>query len=124
MLRRTQWIEYTLDHFIWLILAVSLVIFGLTVPGYLAGSNLINILLTASILGVMVIGQALCLMARRLDLSAEGVVSLVSVVAAWLMLPYRPMDLAQAGGIGWEVHPFITILIILAIGALAGFLNG
>jgi ribose/xylose/arabinose/galactoside ABC-type transport system permease subunit len=71
-----------------------------------------------------VIGQVLCLMSRRIDLSAEGVISLVSVVAAWLMLPYRDMDLAQAGGIGWELHPFIVIPLILGLGGLIGFVNG
>jgi ribose/xylose/arabinose/galactoside ABC-type transport system permease subunit len=124
MSRLAQTVEFLLDRFIWVVLLVALVMFSLTVPGYLAPSNLINIFLTASVLGVMVIGQALCLMSRRLDLSAEGVVSLVSVVAAWLMLPYREMDLAQAGGIGWEVHPFVVIPLILAIGALVGVVNG
>jgi ribose/xylose/arabinose/galactoside ABC-type transport system permease subunit len=124
MPRLTQSVEFLLDHFIWVVLMVALVAFTLTVPGYLAPSNLINILLTASVLGVMVIGQALVLMSRRIDLSAEGVISLVSVVAAWLMLPYREMDLAQAGGIGWEVHPFIVIPLILALGAFIGFING
>jgi ribose/xylose/arabinose/galactoside ABC-type transport system permease subunit len=124
MPRLTHWIEFSLDHFIWVVLMVALVAFTLAVPGYLAPSNLINILLTASILGVMVIGQALVLMTRRIDLSAEGVISLVSVIAAWLMLPYREMDLAQAGGIGWELHPFIVIPLILMLGALIGFING
>jgi|FLYN01.1.fsa_nt_gi ribose/xylose/arabinose/galactoside ABC-type transport system permease subunit len=124
MPRLTQWFEFLLDHFIWVVLAVALVAFTLTVPDYLAPSNIINILLTASVPGVMVIGQALVLMSRRIDLSAEGVISLVSVMAAWLMLPYREMDLAQAGGIGWELHPFIVIPFILALGALIGFVNG
>jgi ribose/xylose/arabinose/galactoside ABC-type transport system permease subunit len=124
MPRLTRWFEFLLDHFIWVVLVGALIAFTLTVPGYLAPSNIINILLTASVPGVLVIGQALVLMTRRIDLSAEGTISLVSVLAAWLMLPYREMSLAQAGGVGWEVHPFIVIPIILGVGAFVGFLNG
>jgi ribose/xylose/arabinose/galactoside ABC-type transport system permease subunit len=40
------------------------------------------------------------------------------------MLPYRNMSLAQAGGVGWEVSPFIVIPFILAVGTLAGWING
>jgi len=99
-------------------------VFGLTIDGYLRISNITNILITGSVLGVMVIGQALCLMARKLDLSAEGTVSLVAVTAAWLMLPYRETDLAQAGGLGIELDPLIVIPLILLLGTVIGFVNG
>jgi ribose/xylose/arabinose/galactoside ABC-type transport system permease subunit len=124
MNNQRDWIEIALNRFIWIVLIVLVIVFGLTIDNYLTLSNTMNILIHASVLGVMVIGQSLCLMSHKLDLSAEGIVSLVAVLAAWLMLPFREMDLAQAGGIGWELHPLIVIPIILAVGALAGFLNG
>lgn len=124
MSRQTDWIGFILDRFIWVILLGTLLIFGVAIQGYLAPSNIINIFIFASVLGVMVIGQSLCLMARKLDLSAEGTLSLVAVLAAWLMLPYREMSVGQAGGIGWELSPFIVIPLILALGAFVGFLNG
>lgn len=124
MAKQTDWIEFVLKRFIWFVLALTLIIFGLTIPNYLSSDNIINILITGTVLGVMVIGQGLCLMSRKLDLSAEGTVSLVTVMAAWLMLPYREMDLAQAGGIGWELSPAIVIPLILGMGALIGFING
>src|SRR5690606_35928689 len=43
---------------------------------------------------------------------------------AWLMLPYREMTLAQAGGIGWELSPFIVIPLMLILGTLIGWING
>lgn len=124
MNKQRDWIGITLNRFIWIVLIVLVIIFGLSIDNYFTLSNAMNILIHASVLGVLVIGQSLCLMSHKLDLSAEGVVSLVAVLAAWLMLPYRAMDLAQAGGIGWELHPLIVIAIILAVGALAGFFNG
>ncbi|MCC7209599.1 MAG: ABC transporter permease [Anaerolineae bacterium] len=123
-LRQGDWVGFVLNRFIWFVLVGTFILFTLAIPNYLAPSNLANILITASVPGVLVIGQTLCLMSRRIDLSAEGTVSLVVVLAAWLMLPYRAMDLAQAGGIGWELSPFIVIPFILAVGAFVGFLNG
>jgi ribose/xylose/arabinose/galactoside ABC-type transport system permease subunit len=122
--RQRDWLGFILDHFIWVVLILMIIGFSLTIKGYLAPSNIINIFIAASVLGVMVIGQSLCLMSHKLDLSAEGTVSLVAVMSAWLMLPYREMDLAQAGGIGWELSPAIVIPLILALGAFIGFLNG
>ena len=107
-----------------MVLVLTAVVFGATIDKYLSVPNITNILITGSVLGVLVIGQALCLMARKLDLSAEGTVSLVAVMAAWLMLPYREQDFAQAGGLGVELDPLIVIPIILLLGAFVGFLNG
>ena len=121
---RHDLLELGSRHFIWVVLVLTAVVFGATIDKYLSVPNITNILITGSVLGVLVIGQALCLMARKLDLSAEGTVSLVAVMAAWLMLPYREQDFAQAGGLGVELDPLIVIPIILALGAFVGFLNG
>ncbi len=123
-LDRHHLLEFLSRHFIWVVLIATVLVFGLTIDGYLRISNITNILITGSVLGVMVIGQALCLMARKLDLSAEGTVSLVAVTAAWLMLPYRETDLAQAGGLGIELDPLIVIPLILLLGTVIGFVNG
>lgn len=123
-LDRHHLLELVSRHFIWVVLIATVLVFGLTIDGYLRISNITNILITGSVLGVMVIGQALCLMSRKLDLSAEGTVSLVAVTAAWLMLPYRETDLAQAGGLGIELNPLIVIPLVLLLGTVIGFVNG
>ena len=123
-LDRHHLLELVSRHFIWVVLIATVLVFGVTIDGYLRISNITNILLTGSVLGVMVIGQALCLMARKLDLSAEGTVSLVAVTAAWLMLPYRETDLAQAGGLGIELDPLLVIPLVLLLGTVIGFVNG
>jgi ribose/xylose/arabinose/galactoside ABC-type transport system permease subunit len=121
---RNKLTQFILDKLIWFILLLVVVFFALSTDNFLTGINTINILLHASVLGVLTIGQALCLMSGNFDLSAEGTVSLVTVLAAWLMLPYREMSVAQAGGVGWQVSPFVVIPIMLAIGTLAGWING
>jgi ribose/xylose/arabinose/galactoside ABC-type transport system permease subunit len=118
--------QFVLSKLIWFILVLVVIFFTFRIgpESYLSGSNLINILIHASVLGVLTVGQAIVLLSGNFDLSAEGTLSLLTVLAAWLMLPYREMTLAQAGGIGWELHPFIVIPIMLAIGPLVGWING
>ena len=117
-------LQLVLDRLIWFILILVIIFFTIRIPNYLSGSNLINIFLHASVLGLLTIGQTICLLSGNFDLSAEGTLSLLTVLATWLMLPYREMALAQAGGIGWELHPFIVIPIMLIVGPLIGWLNG
>lgn len=116
--------QFILDNLIWFIILLVCAFFALTTDTFLTGINLINILLHASVLGVLTIGQAIVLMSGNFDLSAEGTVSLVSVLAAWLMLPYRNSAMAQAGGVGWEVSPLIVIPLMLLVGTVAGWING
>ena len=115
---------FVLDRLIWFILILVILFFTFRVNNFLSGTNLINILLHASVLGVLTIGQTICLLSGNFDLSAEGTVSLLTVLATWLMLPYREMALAQAGGVGWELHPFFVIPIMLMVGTIVGWVNG
>ncbi len=123
---RNRLIQFVLERMIWFILLLVIAFFAWRVglQSYLAPTNLINILIHASVLGVLTIGQTICLLTGNFDLSAEGTMSFVIVLAAWLMLPYREMALAQAGGVGWEVSPLIVVPIMLAIGLIIGLING
>jgi len=120
-----KWLQFILDRMIWLILILVVIFFTIRIGGkFLSGVTLINVLLHASVLGVLTIGQTICLLSGNFDLSAEGIVSLLTVLAAWLMLPYREMTLAQAGGIGWELSPYIVIPLMLVLGTFIGWING
>lgn len=121
---RDKLTQFILDRLIWFILLLVVIFFALIAKNFITGINIINIFLEASVLGVLTIGQAIVLMSGNFDLSAEGTVSLVTVLAAWLMLPYRNMALAQAGGIGWQLSPWIVIPIMLLVGTIAGWVNG
>jgi ribose/xylose/arabinose/galactoside ABC-type transport system permease subunit len=117
---RTDWVQFILNRFIWFIILGVFLFFAVRAKGFLTGLNMINILLHASVLGLMTIGQAICLFSGNFDLSAEGTVSLVTVLAGWMMVPAGWWE----GGGGWELHPLIVIPIILLIGAVVGWLNG
>lgn len=117
---RANWMQYILDRFIWFIMVPVFVFFAFRAEGFLSGTNMINLLLHASVLGLMVIGQAICLISGNFDLSAEGSVSLLAMLAAWMMVPEQ----AWSGGGGWELHPLIVIPLMLLLGTLIGFFNG
>jgi ribose transport system permease protein len=93
------------------IVLVTFVIGSIMSPYFLRGRNLQNILEVASILGVAAVGQTFALLIRELDLSVGSLMSLVVVVAVALMNPTG-------------VSFFITVLSCLALGAVAGLVNG
>jgi ribose/xylose/arabinose/galactoside ABC-type transport system permease subunit len=119
---KTDWVKLILDQLLWIILAVIFVFFTFWVgPNrFLSGTNLVNILLHATVLGLLVIGQSVCLLSKNFDLSAEGIVSLVTVFAAYFMIPIKGFG----GGGGYEWNPLVVIPMMLMIGTLAGFING
>jgi ribose/xylose/arabinose/galactoside ABC-type transport system permease subunit len=124
LVSRHKVFAFVLDHLIWFVLLLVLLFFVAYIPGYLSPTNAINILLHASVLGLLTIGQALVLISGNFDLSLEGTVSLLTVLAAVWMLPQKLTTMAEGGGNGWELHPLIVIPIMLLLGALIGLVNG
>jgi ribose/xylose/arabinose/galactoside ABC-type transport system permease subunit len=119
---KTDFVKFILDQLLWIILVAIFVFFTFWVGAgkFLSGTNLINILLHATVLGILVIGQSICLLSKNFDLSAEGTVSLVTVFAAYFMVPIKGFG----GGGGYNINPLIIIPVMLIIGSLAGFING
>jgi len=121
--RKIDLVKLFLDNFIWIIVVLVFTYFSVQVPNFITLGNLINVLLHASVLGVLVIGQTIVLLTGNFDLSAEGVLSLTTVLAMWLMaVPRTDAGGAQASGL--ILHPFIVIPIILLVGMLSGWLIG
>ncbi len=71
-----------------------------------------------SALGVTVVGESLILLIGGMDLSLEATYGLAPMIAAWLIVP------KLAFGSGAELSPYLGILILLAIGAVVGLVNG
>jgi len=119
-------IKFVLDRFIWFIIILVFIFFSISARGFLTPNNMINILLHASVLGLLVLGQATCLISGNFDLSAEGTVILLTVVAAWLMGSADASGGANPSynGSGWGVNPVLVIFIIMFLGAGIGWLNG
>ena len=122
--KNIDWVKLLLDQFIWIIVVAVFAFFAIQMSErFFTIPNFINILLHASVLGILVIGQTIVLLTGNFDLSAEGVLSLTTVVAMWLMVEPRT-DAGGAQASGLMVNPFIVIPLMLIAGALSGWIIG
>jgi simple sugar transport system permease protein/ribose transport system permease protein len=109
--------KFIIDNMGWFILLIVIMIASFTVPGFLSLVNFTNILGQVSVLGIVVAGLTICLITGNKDLSIEGTVTFVPVVAGWLMT-------SQYNSSGWNMNPYIVIGIMLLIGVIIGLING
>ena len=98
-----------------LALLILVIVGAATAPDtFLGVSNIMVILRQASIIGVISIGMTLVIIAGGIDLSVGSVMGLASVVAALAVV----QDLSD------QLHWIVMVIIGLAVGVFAGFLNG
>jgi len=90
---------------------VLLVAAGVVSPIFYRPQNIFNVLQQASVLGIVSVGQTLVILSGGIDLSVASIVSTSCVFAAALMAGRNAVVIPVA-------------LFCLAIGAIAGFLNG
>jgi ribose transport system permease protein len=115
--RRAAVVGLLLDHLVWLILAVILLLFSLTIENFFQLGIFLNILQHATFVGLIAIGLSFCIIAGHMDLSVESVMAFAAMLAAWLAA-------ARGSASGHELAPWLTLLIVLGFGALAGAFNG
>ena len=75
---------FLLDNLVWLILAIILVIFSLTIEHFFQLGIFLNILQHATFVGLIAIGLSFCIIAGHMDLSVELVMAFAAMIAAWL----------------------------------------
>ena len=88
-------------------------------PVFLTKQNLINVLQQQSEISLVVLGEAMILIAGRLDLSLESTVGLAPGIAVWLILPKVP-----GHGQGLELAGAWAVPVTLAVGVVIGLING
>ncbi|MDD9731336.1 ABC transporter permease [Mameliella sp. AT18] len=92
------------------LLVLLVLLGGLLVPGFISVQNLRSILLLAAFLGIASLGQTLCALLGALDLSIPFVIGSANILLPSLLLSGLP--------------PTVAILVVIALGALVGSLNG
>jgi simple sugar transport system permease protein len=100
------------------VLVLLIVVGTLVSPAFFTVSNFAGIGQQSSALGVVVVGESLILLIGGMDLSLEATFGLAPMVAAWLIVP------VAAYGAGTDLSPFLGILVLLAVGAAVGLING
>ena len=87
-------------------------------PAFLTTSNLVNTAQFSAALGTVVVAEALILLTGSFDLSLQSTYGLAPMIGAWLIVP------KAAQGLGTNWSPVAGILVLLAIGAAVGLVNG
>jgi ribose transport system permease protein len=96
---------------IYLALLILMVFFSITTESFLKSANLFNVARQVSMLGIAAVGMTFVLLLGGIDLSIGSQITLVNIVAAWLMV--------KSG-----VHPVWACMLALVMSSVVGFVNG
>ena len=110
-------IELLLDHLVWVILFIILGLCSLTIEHFFQVGIFLNILQHATFVGLLAIGLSFCIIAGHMDLSIESVMAFAAMVAAWLAA-------ARGSASGLELAPWMTLIVVMLLGAAFGAFNG
>jgi ribose transport system permease protein len=117
LITRKDILRWVLDNIVWFILLLVILAFSVGIQGFAQWGIYSNILYHAVFVGILAIGEALCIISRELDLSVESVLGLATVVTAYLTG-------SSSDASGLLLNGFLTLGIVLLMGALIGLFNG
>ncbi len=100
----------------WVILIFCIVIFSSTINGFFSIQNYINILHHSVFIGFLAIAESYTLVTGKLDLSVESVAAFGAIFSAWL-------SGTSTFASGYNVNPYVSLIIVMAIGAVVGVIN-
>lgn len=116
-IRGRRLLDTLLNVLPWLMVITLGGVASLFTDKFLTPTNLGNVLQHAAPLGIMVVGQAICLMVGYFDLTVESTLVLSAMFAAWLIADH---PLAS----GLLINPYLGIMAMLAFGAAIGLFQG
>ncbi|GII81686.1 sugar ABC transporter permease [Sphaerisporangium rufum] len=99
-------------------IALLVLVGALIDPAFLSRDNIVNVLQQQTELSLLVLAEAIILIAGRFDLSLESTVGLAPALAVGLVIP------ATADGLGAELPVWTAIPLCLLTGGLIGAFNG
>jgi len=109
-------LRWMLDNIVWFILLLVVLAFSTGIRGFAQWGIYRNILYHAVFVGIMAIGESLCIVSREMDLSVESVLGLSTVVTAYLTG-------FSSDASGLLLNGYLTLGIVLCMGALIGLFN-
>jgi len=115
-LRSKQVSRAVLNNIVWIIFIVLMVVFSVSIKGFLTADNYINIIYHSVFIGILAIAETFILIAGQIDLSIESTAACAAIISVWLCSssPYASGLLANTG---------IGFIVIVIIGILIGSFN-
>lgn len=103
-----------LDNLVWPILLVTFIAFGFLLPeSFFSTNNIRFLLLSSAAIGMLALGESICLLSGHFDLSVGSIAGFSAMIAGLFMSQWFP----GAPGI-------VGIAVILLIGGVIGLMNG
>ena len=87
-------------------------------PSFMTRANLVSVLGASAALALVVLAESLIVIVGKFDLSLESTVGFAPALGAMLVMP------ASSAGFGWHWPPLAGLAVIVAVGALIGWING
>ena len=109
-------IRWVINNVVWIILIVIVLIFSITIDGFVSIRNYINIVYHSVFIGILAIALSYCLISNNLDLSVESMAGFGAIFSAWLCG-------SSTFASGYGVNPYLGLLIVMGVGALVGVTN-
>jgi len=106
------WKSLNQEGIVLVIAAILFVAASIGLPGFLAADNLVSIVRSVSVLGILALGMAIVIIGRGIDLSA---VAIMAMSVAWYL------QMLQNGVSGGEALA-LTLAGVVAIGLINGFM--
>lgn len=101
------------------VIIVVFILGAVFVPFFATPNNIINnVLSTSAVLGIVVIAEGVILLGGYFDLSMQSVVGLAPMLAVWLIAS------SDDGGAGTDLPGWTAPIVVLALGAVVGLING
>ena len=120
--KRTWWKEFFINNSLYILLIIAIIGIAIYQPRFLSLTSIVNILSLSAANLPIALGIAGCIILTGTDLSAGRIVGFTACVAASLL---------QVFGYPNKMFPnlntfpiWLVLLIVIAIGALVGFING
>lgn len=101
-----------------LILVLIVVVIGIVAPSFLSKASWLALSQTATVVAMLAIGQTFVIITGGIDLSVGAVMACSAIIGASTM-----RSVAAAGG-GDIASILIGLVVMLAVGLLAGLING
>ncbi len=109
--RRRDHLLFLMDNGIYVVTVVLFIIFVFFAPFFFTQRNLVNILISASLAGIVTAGYTVAILAGQIDTSTQGVLAVATVTTALLF---------EEAGFSLP----LTVIFALAAGIAAGLFNG
>jgi len=116
------WKRLLIGWAIYLLILVFIVYIAIRFPSFISISSLMDILKRTSAYGIMALGMGGIIVLAGTDLSAGRMLGLMACVAASLEQSIT-FTAKMFPGLD-PLHPLLVLLLLLAIGAVCGFING